>query len=95
MTRIESLADEVAQLDSVLSQHQSALQARKIALVRQYDDNEKFELWGDPVRLRQLLDNLLINSLKYTDEGGELRLGLSVDGLLALGVVADGENSDR
>ncbi|MEQ8261120.1 MAG: ATP-binding protein [Alcanivorax sp.] len=35
---------------------------------------------GDPVRLRQLLDNLLQNSLKYTDEGGEVQLTLDGDG---------------
>ena len=35
---------------------------------------------GDPVRLRQLLDNLLQNSLKYTDEGGRARLVLDADG---------------
>jgi len=35
---------------------------------------------GDPVRLRQLLDNLLQNSLKYTDEGGEVHLTLGRDG---------------
>jgi two-component system, OmpR family, sensor histidine kinase BaeS len=35
---------------------------------------------GDPVRLRQLLDNLLQNSLKYTDEDGEVQLTLASDG---------------
>lgn len=34
---------------------------------------------GDPVRLRQLLDNLLQNSLKYTDEGGEVQLTLNAE----------------
>lgn len=35
---------------------------------------------GDPVRLRQLLDNLLQNSLKYTDPDGELHLTLNSEG---------------
>ncbi|MBN1141467.1 MAG: HAMP domain-containing protein [Deltaproteobacteria bacterium] len=33
-------------------------------------------LFADPDRLRQLFDNLLENSLKYTFPGGELRIGI-------------------
>jgi len=37
------------------------------------------QLRGDPQRLRQLLNNLLENSLRYTDEGGLVRVSLSSD----------------
>jgi two-component system, OmpR family, sensor histidine kinase BaeS len=32
---------------------------------------------GDPTRLRQLIDNLIDNSIKYTDRGGEIVISLS------------------
>ena len=34
---------------------------------------------ADPDRLQQLFTNLLTNSLRYTDEGGELRVNVSHD----------------
>jgi len=35
---------------------------------------------GDPVRLVQIVDNLLTNAINYTPEGGHIELRLSVDG---------------
>lgn len=37
-------------------------------------------VYGDRERLRQLFGNLLVNSLKYTDEGGELRIDVTNQG---------------
>lgn len=48
-------------------------------------------LWidGDPVRLAQIVSNLLNNAVKYTDEGGRIRLSAERDGPHALIRVAD------
>jgi PAS domain S-box-containing protein len=37
-------------------------------------------VWGDAVRLSQVLSNLLNNAAKYTNEGGEIKLKVSVEG---------------
>jgi len=37
------------------------------------------EVWADPDRMRQVLDNLFENSLRYTSAGGRIRLQAQVD----------------
>jgi signal transduction histidine kinase len=37
-------------------------------------------MFGNPIQLRQMVDNLLDNALKYTPEGGKIKLGLQQDG---------------
>lgn len=41
---------------------------------------EKLELWGDEVRLVQVVVNLLNNAAKYTDPGGDIELSAARDG---------------
>jgi two-component system CheB/CheR fusion protein len=44
---------------------------------------------GDPVRLTQIIENLLTNAAKFTDEGGQLSLSVHRDGNEAVVSVAD------
>jgi two-component system OmpR family sensor kinase len=44
------------------------------------DDVVPIEVRGDGLRLRQMLRNILENAIKYTPEGGEIRVRLSQEG---------------
>ncbi|MDP3479388.1 MAG: ATP-binding protein, partial [Desulfoprunum sp.] len=45
--------------------------------VEYHAPNQPLTLFADPKRLRQLLANLLNNSLRYTDPGGRVRIDLT------------------
>jgi two-component system phosphate regulon sensor histidine kinase PhoR len=51
----------------------SAARARKIDLQGEIAADLP-DIYGDPVRLRQMIANLLENAIKYTPEGGQVRL---------------------
>ena len=45
---------------------------------------DPLRVYGDPVRLAQVLDNLISNAIKYSPEGGEVRIRCAVDGQMAV-----------
>lgn len=53
-------------------------QRKSIQLITEITD-EPVVLPADPVKIRQMITNLLSNALSYTDEGGEVLLSLSID----------------
>jgi two-component system sensor histidine kinase BaeS len=62
-------------VEDVLDSYRSAFAQRDITCRTTLPDQALLQ--QDPVRLRQLLDNLFQNSLKYTADGGELAISLT------------------
>jgi CheY-like chemotaxis protein len=75
-------------LESSLSTVAPRVEARGHRLSVQVPD-EPLWLEGDPVRLAQVLTNLLDNAIKYTPEGGEITVDARHEGSQALLVIRD------
>jgi two-component system sensor histidine kinase BaeS len=68
--------DLVPLLEDAVEQFQHEFQAGEIAVNMEAGPDRAVKIFGDPDRLQQLFDNLLSNSLKYTDTGGCLQISL-------------------
>lgn len=68
------------------------LEERGIRLETALDD--EVCVVGDAQRLRQLMHNLLENSLRYTEEGGTVRLGVSAETTASLRIEDSGPGVD-
>jgi signal transduction histidine kinase len=60
---------------------------RRVAL--EFDGSLDLEVRADPQKLRQALDNLIANALKFTPRGGRVRLRVAREGALAIFEIAD------
>jgi len=59
--------------------------ARRLSVEMDWNRDEPLRVKGDPDRLRQLLNNLLENSVRHTHSGGSLRVALTrADGSVQL-----------
>jgi signal transduction histidine kinase/CheY-like chemotaxis protein len=67
---LESTAFNLRELlDSVLEMMERPAEAKGLRLHLQIDGNVRLPVRGDPVRLRQVLTNLLGNAIKFTERG--------------------------
>ncbi|HBA88713.1 MAG TPA: two-component sensor histidine kinase [Geobacter sp.] len=76
-------------LEDALESFAGEFRQKGIELAAQLSEAGRFGAFADPDRLNQLFSNLLDNSLKYTDAGGELSVGLERRGPVAVIEFAD------
>jgi len=84
MTYRKEDLDGCAVLTQALEPFRSEFASKGIALAFDQGGGAPCPLFADGARLHQLFDNLLKNSLKYTDPGGELRVRMECREDLAL-----------
>lgn len=64
-------------IQQIVKTHEPAAMNKQIRLLCHADLNIPEVLWGDPLRLRQVLDNLLSNAIKFT-RWGQVKLQVDV-----------------
>lgn len=76
--RLESVAFDITSMtEDIAVNYASAAHAKGIELITQISPDVPSEVCGDPLRLRQVITNLLNNALKFT-QAGEVVVGVRV-----------------
>ncbi len=76
--RLESVPfDIISMTEEIAVNYASAAQAKGIELLTEIDPAVPAEVCGDPLRLRQVISNLVNNALKFTKEG-EIVIGIGL-----------------
>jgi signal transduction histidine kinase len=68
--------DLIALLKSTVEVYKNQAERKEIALHLELPRDTHFVAQMDPARMQQVIGNLLSNALRYTPEGGEIRIRL-------------------
>lgn len=93
LTLEEADIDIVALVDEVVGLHAPEAQRKQLHLVAMVYDDVPTPLCGDPLRIHQVLNNLISNALKFTHEG-EVIVRVMLDNLEGQHVVLNLSVSD-
>ena len=93
LTLEETDIDIVALIDEVVGLHAPEAQRKQLHLVAMVYDDVPTPLTGDPLRIQQVLNNLLGNALKFTHEG-EVIVRVMLDNLEGQHVILNLSVSD-
>jgi two-component system sensor histidine kinase BaeS len=87
LSDLNELPLEVKAIDAAALARRAAerwqIQARKAGLTLTFEGGARVDIEADEGRLTQLLDNLLANSIRYTDAPGQVRVTLRAAGATA------------
>lgn len=56
-------------IDEIVSLYRIKASEKAIQLVSNSEGLDHYYYWGDPLRLKQIIGNILINAIKFTDQG--------------------------
>jgi len=69
MTFEQTLFKPSASISAMIHLFETKIQEKNLKLIRKYDDKIPGVLVGDPVRLHQIISNLVSNAVKFTSKG--------------------------
>ncbi len=76
-------------LESMVAAHQAAAAVRNISLTVRTETSQRDEIFGDKLRLQQVLNNLIVNAINYNKPGGSVVVTASRNGKLITISVSD------
>jgi signal transduction histidine kinase len=86
-----SIAPQLVDASELVRAAAEAMQPRAASRAISIDLSgvEPAEVWADPMRLRQVVDNLISNAISYNKDGGTVFVGTTTDGASSWILVRD------